>query len=152
MQSSKPSKKSLKKEEEKPGETAPISEAPKGRSRSSKAPQEKLEATSAKVHRKSPAATPTVRIEANDPGPAKVMAAAAGLGTPNGGIVDSVGVMAVAPVTDAPISTSAPQLKRTVSPEDIAHLAYSYWEARGFTHGVADEDWIRAEAELLARG
>ena len=152
MQSSKPSKKSLKKEEEKPGETAPISEAPKGRSRSSKAPQEKLEATSAKVHRKSPAATPTVRIEANDPGPAKVMAAAAGLGTPNGGIVDSVGVMAAAPVTGTPISTRGSQSTQAISPEEIARLAYSYWEARGFTHGLADEDWVRAEAALLARG
>ncbi len=151
MQSSKPSKKSLKKEEEKVGETAPIIEAPKSRGRSSKAPKEKLEATSGKVHRKSPA-PPAVRVEANDPGPAKAMAAAAGIGAPNGGIVDSVGVMAAAPVTDAPISTPASKVASTVSREEIAYLAYSYWEARGFSHGMADEDWIRAEAELLARG
>jgi hypothetical protein len=80
------------------------------------------------------------------------MAAAAGAGALNGGIIDSVGVMAAAPATDAPISAPVSQSTRTVSREEIAHLAYSYWEARGFTHGMADEDWIRAEAELLARG
>jgi hypothetical protein len=148
MQSSKPSKKSLKKEEEKLGETTPVSEAPKGRSsRSSKAPKEKIEATSAKVHRKSPA-TSSVRVEPIEPGPAKVMAASAGAGVTNGGIIDSVGVVAAAPATDA---TAALQTNRSVSHEEIAHLAYSYWEARGFSHGLADEDWIRAEAELLAR-
>jgi len=80
------------------------------------------------------------------------MAAAAGAGAPNGGIIDSVGVMAAAPVTEAPVSMVASQATRSISPEEIAHLAYSYWEARGFSHGLADEDWIRAEAELLAKG
>jgi len=32
--------------------------------------------------------------------------------------------------------------------EEIARLAYSYWEARGFSGGSAEEDWCRAEAEL----
>lgn len=32
--------------------------------------------------------------------------------------------------------------------EEIARLAYSYWEARGFSGGSAEEDWFRAEAEL----
>jgi hypothetical protein len=32
--------------------------------------------------------------------------------------------------------------------EDIAKLAYSYWEARGYQGGSADEDWARAEQEL----
>jgi Protein of unknown function (DUF2934) len=32
--------------------------------------------------------------------------------------------------------------------EAIALLAYSYWEARGFTGGSPEEDWIRAECEL----
>lgn len=152
MQSSKPSKKSLKKEEEALVETAPVTEAPKARSaRSSKAPKEKVDAASAKVHRKSPPAS-SVRVEANDLGPAKVMAASAGSGAANGGIVDSVGVMAASPTTEAPVTTRVSQSRPVVSPEEVAHLAYSYWEARGFTHGLADEDWIRAEAELLARG
>ena len=153
MQSSKPSKKSLKKEEERLSETAPVSEAPPARSaRASRTPKEKVEATSAKVHRKSPAAASTVRVEANDPGPAKVMAAVAGAGATTGGIVDPVGVMAASPIQETATMNSAVDSKDTISPEEIARLAYSYWESRGFTHGLADEDWIRAEAELLARG
>lgn len=30
----------------------------------------------------------------------------------------------------------------------IAKLAYSYWIARDYAHGFADEDWHRAEREL----
>jgi len=32
--------------------------------------------------------------------------------------------------------------------ETVARLAYSYWEARGFCGGSAEEDWLRAEREL----
>lgn len=32
--------------------------------------------------------------------------------------------------------------------EEIASLAYSYWEARGRPGGSAWEDWLRAEREL----
>jgi hypothetical protein len=35
--------------------------------------------------------------------------------------------------------------------DDIARLAYSLWEARGGTGGSAEEDWYRAEQEILAR-
>ncbi|MFN3324917.1 MAG: DUF2934 domain-containing protein [Bryobacteraceae bacterium] len=35
-----------------------------------------------------------------------------------------------------------------VSEEEIARLAYSYWEARGYTGGSPEEDWYRAEREL----
>ena len=35
--------------------------------------------------------------------------------------------------------------------EDIALLAYSYWEARAGRDGSAEEDWLRAERELRAR-
>ena len=34
--------------------------------------------------------------------------------------------------------------------EQIAHLAYSYWEARGYQGGSPEEDWLRAEQELRA--
>jgi hypothetical protein len=37
------------------------------------------------------------------------------------------------------------------SHEEIAPLAYAYWEARGRGHGSAHEDWFRAERELLRR-
>jgi hypothetical protein len=32
--------------------------------------------------------------------------------------------------------------------EEIARLAYSYWEARGCQGGSPEEDWLRAEREL----
>ena len=35
--------------------------------------------------------------------------------------------------------------------DEIAALAYSYWETRGGQGGSACEDWLRAEQELLAR-
>jgi hypothetical protein len=34
--------------------------------------------------------------------------------------------------------------------EAVARLAYSYAEARGFVGGTPEEDWLRAEQELLA--
>ena len=38
-----------------------------------------------------------------------------------------------------------------IDPAAIARLAYSYWEARGYTNGSPEEDWLRAEQELRAR-
>jgi hypothetical protein len=40
------------------------------------------------------------------------------------------------PVPDAPTQ------------EQIACLAYSFWEARGYQGGSQEEDWLRAEREL----
>jgi hypothetical protein len=36
------------------------------------------------------------------------------------------------------------------SHHQIAELAYSYWERRGFQGGSPEEDWFRAEGELRA--
>lgn len=44
----------------------------------------------------------------------------------------------------APAQIAGPVIDR----ETIALLAYSYWEARGFTGGSPEEDWLRAEREL----
>jgi hypothetical protein len=41
-----------------------------------------------------------------------------------------------------------PKPPRTPSHEEIARLAYSYWEARGRRHGCREEDWYRAEREV----
>ncbi len=76
------------------------------------------------------------------------------------------------------VSTEAPRTRRTVKPaetpvipespaeavavaavasatqpsyQEIAALAYRYWEARGCQGGSPEEDWLRAERELLAR-
>ena len=35
--------------------------------------------------------------------------------------------------------------------QEIAHLAYSYWEARGRIHGFHEQDWLQAERELHRR-
>jgi len=34
------------------------------------------------------------------------------------------------------------------SREEIARLAHQYWAERGFQHGGAEQDWLRAEREL----
>jgi len=33
--------------------------------------------------------------------------------------------------------------------EEVARLAYSYWLARGCPEGSPEEDWLRAEQEVL---
>ncbi len=38
-----------------------------------------------------------------------------------------------------------------VSENEIAELAYSYWEARGYAGGSPEEDWLRAENEIRGR-
>jgi hypothetical protein len=38
---------------------------------------------------------------------------------------------------------------RVVTHDAIAELAYSYWVKRDYRHGSAEEDWFRAERELL---
>jgi len=37
------------------------------------------------------------------------------------------------------------------SHDEIAVLAYSYWEARGYQGGSPEEDWLRAERELRSQ-
>ena len=39
----------------------------------------------------------------------------------------------------------------SVSYEEVAKLAYSYWAERGFQGGSPEEDWFRAECALRAR-
>ena len=34
------------------------------------------------------------------------------------------------------------------SQDEVARLAYSYWEVRGYAGGSSVEDWLRAEREL----
>jgi len=64
-------------------------------------------------------------------------------------VIDPVGVMTsptdVQESAPAPVETSFP---REVSHEHIAKLAHSYWIARDYAHGFAEEDWHRAEREL----
>jgi len=36
------------------------------------------------------------------------------------------------------------------SHDEIATLAYSYWESRGYQGGSPEQDWLRAEQELCS--
>jgi type II secretory pathway component HofQ len=90
---------------------------------------ETVETTSAKRHRK--IATPVVAESAPAP---KTMAAAAGA---------SSSAIPVAPA-------QAPTAQSPVTHQQIAQLAHSYWAARGYRHGSPEEDWFRAENELLS--
>lgn len=40
---------------------------------------------------------------------------------------------------------------RSVSHEEVARLAHSYYQQRGHKHGHHVEDWIRAEQELRGK-
>ena len=44
-----------------------------------------------------------------------------------------------------------PSAVRSPTREEIAALAYSYWQERGGHGGSPLEDWLRAERELLER-
>lgn len=60
-------------------------------------------------------------------------------------VENSVTATPAAPA-EMPQAATAP---RTPTREDIAMLAYSYWEQRGYQGGSPEEDWFRAELELL---
>ncbi len=47
--------------------------------------------------------------------------------------------------------TKVAEAAKAVMPshEEIERLARSYWAARGYQDGSAEQDWLRAEQELL---
>jgi hypothetical protein len=47
--------------------------------------------------------------------------------------------------------TAVETVTQNARTEDIARLAYSLWEARGCQGGSPEEDWLRAEQELLGK-
>ena len=53
---------------------------------------------------------------------------------------------APAAASEAPVTQLTAALP---SQEQIAALAYLYWEARGCQGGSPEQDWLRAEKELL---
>ena len=58
---------------------------------------------------------------------------------------------AVSPALEPEVAAAvAPAPAAPPSREAVARLAYAYWEARGYQGGSPDEDWNRAERELLA--
>lgn len=55
---------------------------------------------------------------------------------------------AAEPATAMPMAVAAVDPMVELSPEAVAALAYSYWEARGTAGGSPEDDWLRAEQEL----
>jgi hypothetical protein len=49
----------------------------------------------------------------------------------------------------AEAAVPTPEPVRAISREEISRRAYLYWEARGYQGGTPEEDWFRAERELL---
>ena len=53
-------------------------------------------------------------------------------------------------ITEVIVASTAP-VNDSVTSDDIARLAYSFFEQRNFAHGSAEEDWFRAEKTLAAK-
>jgi hypothetical protein len=70
--------------------------------------------------------------------------------------INSAAAAAPVPETLAALSTAqgttaSPRQTHTVTAEEIAKLAHSFWEQRNYVHGSAEEDWLRAERQLSGR-
>jgi len=48
-------------------------------------------------------------------------------------------------------SKPSPAPAPSINYEEVARLAYKFWEERNYAHGFADEDWQRAEKVIRAR-
>jgi len=48
-----------------------------------------------------------------------------------------------------PVAAASPD--SIISTDEIATLAFSYWESRGYQGGSPEDDWFRAECELRER-
>jgi hypothetical protein len=59
---------------------------------------------------------------------------------------------AATPATDSAPAVTVEEVldRRSPAQEEIATLAYSYWVMRGYEDGCPEEDWLRAEQELLS--
>jgi hypothetical protein len=55
-----------------------------------------------------------------------------------------------APARSAKAAAGSASADLTPDREEVVRLAHSYWEARGYQGGSAEEDWFRAERELRA--
>jgi DUF2934 family protein len=48
-------------------------------------------------------------------------------------------------------TTSATPVAVMVSREEVEKLARNYWAQRGYKDGYAEQDWLRAEQELMGK-
>ena len=63
---------------------------------------------------------------------------------------EPVEVAAASPVAPVAERNEASDIQE-LNAEEVARLAYSYWESRAGQGGSAEEDWLRAEQELRTR-
>ena len=56
---------------------------------------------------------------------------------------------ATQPKSEAPAALTA--VSEDTIRDEIARLAYLFWEERGGVGGSPEEDWLRAEQEILTR-
>lgn len=55
------------------------------------------------------------------------------------------------PQTESYVESVLPNLSEPVGQQEVAELAYQFWQARGCPDGSPEEDWFRAEQELQSR-
>jgi hypothetical protein len=84
---------------------------------------------------------PRKRISEND----LVVSAAA---PPRRKPVSAKRVKHAASPAEKPLAPAATAAVGEPSQDEIARLAYSYWEARGYAGGSPEEDWLCAQREL----
>lgn len=93
------------------------------------------------------------RSSSGDPAPAKTTARKPRAAKPRVNGTAQPAAPRVARRKAAPVvvqhteSTAAHSVPR----DEVARLAYSYWESRGGHGGSPEEDWFRAEQEVLSR-
>jgi Protein of unknown function (DUF2934) len=83
--------------------------------------------------------------------PAKPKVAAKTVDGETGSAVKAAPKAAAKPKVKAAPKTKTVDIaaSRTPSYEEIAQLAERYWVERGWQDGYAEQDWLRAEQELL---
>jgi hypothetical protein len=129
-------------------ETAAVADTPKPRKRAVKAAgasESKLVATSAPKAASSAKSSKSSNKTGSDKAAPK---------TTHHSTAQRTGQRAAEPVAEAAaVAVAAPQVltSNPITPQQIAELAYSYYEARGYRPGHHHEDWIRAERELRSR-
>jgi hypothetical protein len=55
---------------------------------------------------------------------------------------------AVSESSSTSLKSSLAESPRTVTHQQIAELAHSFWSSRGHAHGSPEDDWFRAERQL----
>jgi hypothetical protein len=54
------------------------------------------------------------------------------------------------PIVQGAVAKAVVAKPSPVNHEDVARLAYTFWEERSYAHGFADEDWQKALTTLSA--